>query len=154
MKLAIVGTRELSGLPVVVKAVKAFLVRYSDIVVNDEFQGDPHGITEIVSGGARGVDRLAELFASDIGVGPAKVFEPKIGQGRYSRENVKMAMGARNQEIVNYADAMVAIRLPDQSPGTDDAIERMKAAGKPVAVFDLRPVFVELVHGNAKPASR
>lgn len=143
MKLAIVGTRELSGMPIVVKAVKRFLLAYD---------ADTSVIDEIVSGGARGVDRLAEHYAAALKVS-CKVFEPKNGPaGGRPIVSVKVMMDIRNQEIVNYADAMVAIRLPDQSPGTDDAIERMKAAGKPVAVFDLRPVFTEFFNGNRPPS--
>lgn len=148
MKLAIIGTRECSGLPIVEKAVKRFLLA---IGINGLTAAeDLAQIEEIVSGGARGVDRLAERFAELYGK-PCKVFEPKkASDGTW----VDQMMKARNQEIVNYADAMVAIRLPDQSPGTDDAIERMKAAGKPVAVFDLRPVFVELSNGDRTSAPR
>jgi hypothetical protein len=157
MKLAIVGTRELSGLPVVEKAVKQAMA-----CINSGIKWNPTGftynpkdekhevITEVVSGGARGVDRLAELYAAKIGV-PCKVFEPKKAS---DKTWVDQMMKARNQEIVNYADAMVAIRLPDQSPGTDDAILRMKAAGKPVVVFDLRPIFVEHYDGNSSISDR
>lgn len=61
-------------------------------------------ITEVVSGGARGVDRLGELWAKENSV-PIKRFIPDWdGLG-------KKAGHVRNRDMGDYADALIVIIL-------------------------------------------
>lgn len=85
------------------------------------------GITEIVSGGAKGADSLAEKYAHEKGLKLA-VFKPdyaKWGKG---------APHVRNSEIVAYCDVLVAF-WDGESPGTRSTIEKAKKAGKSVQIY-------------------
>ncbi len=74
---------------------------------------------EIVSGGARGVDRLGERYARDNNL-PIKQFIPDWdNQG-------KVAGFFRNQAMADYADCLIAIRSTGKSNGTDDMVRRAK----------------------------
>ncbi len=85
-------------------------------------------ITEIVSGGARGVDTDGEYYASCNNLilkrFPAKWDE--LGRG---------AGFARNSQMADYADALVAV-WDGESKGTKHMIETMKARNKPVYVYE------------------
>lgn len=83
-------------------------------------------ITEVVSGGARGIDWCGEQYAiaNDI---PYKVFHAdwkRFGVG---------AGPLRNVEMAEYADALIAI-WDGKSKGTLDMITRMWLLNKPVFV--------------------
>lgn len=76
-------------------------------------------ITEVVSGGAHGVDKLGELWAKDSNI-PIKQFLPnwtKFGKG---------AGFARNLEMAMYADALIAI-WDGYSKGTGHMIDSARA---------------------------
>lgn len=83
--------------------------------------------TEIVSGGARGVDSYAEYAAKERGLA-CKVF--------YADWNThgKSAGMRRNAEIVEYADIVTAF-WDGVSRGTANTIKRARKAGKPVEVI-------------------
>jgi len=62
----------------------------------------PEDVTEIVSGGARGIDRVAEKYAKDHNI-KYKVFLPDYeGHGR-------AAPILRDREIIEYSDKILAI---------------------------------------------
>lgn len=109
MKVAIVGSRKLRV---------------------DIGQYVPDGATEIISGGAKGIDSLAEAYAREKGL-PLRVFRPQpeiLG---------KMAFLVRNDQIVDAADLIVAI-WDGSSPGTRYTISRAQRLGKPVQIHILR----------------
>ncbi|UTS52130.1 hypothetical protein [Synechococcus phage BUCT-ZZ01] len=87
---------------------------------------------EIVSGGARGVDKMGEDLARMLGTEP-KIFEVTkeewrtIGPSAGPRRNIKMG---------NYADKLIAIRV-NNSKGTSHMIEYMKSLNKPVFVMEI-----------------
>jgi len=90
-------------------------------------------ISEIVSGGARGVDQLGELWASNNGI-PVKRFLPewnKLG---------RRAGMFRNTEMAHYADALIAI-WDEASRGTKHMIETARYAGLKVFVHKAKPTF-------------
>ena len=110
MKVIIAGSREISQYEAVKEAVK-----------EAGFE-----ITEVVSGGARGVDVLGERFALDNGLAVRRflanwtTFGPRAGY-------------MRNVEMSEYADALIAV-WDGQSPGTEMMVDIMKRAEKPVHV--------------------
>lgn len=88
-------------------------------------------ITEVVSGGAKGVDKLGEKWAISYGV-PIKTF--------YLTNEDWLLFGnragiIRNQQMAEYADVLIAI-WDGKSKGTANMIEEMKKLDKPVYVFD------------------
>ena len=101
MKLAIIGSRGLTA--------------------------DPTGyvsseVTEIVSGGAHGVDQCAKAYAQANGL---KLTEFLPAYARYGQA----APLRRNEEIVRYADAVLAF-WDGESAGTKHVIDLCKACGK------------------------
>lgn len=117
MKLIIAGSRHLSGCdadPLVSAAV--YDSRWLLL------------ITEVVSGASRGIDAAGERWAASLGF-PVKRFPADW------KKHGRAAGPRRNREMAAYADALVAIPHPTQeSRGTADMIEAMRALGKPVHV--------------------
>jgi hypothetical protein len=75
-------------------------------------------ITEVVSGGARGVDRLGEQWASANNL-PCKIFP-----AQWSTYG-KSAGPIRNAEMARYADALIAL-WDGESRGTKNMIDLAK----------------------------
>lgn len=128
MKVAIVGPREITDYKVVVDAIKASTFK----------------ITEVVSGGAKGIDSLAEKYADDNGL-EKTVFEALwndlshpdavIKTNAWGKQYDNNAGFRRNQQIVDYCDAMIAI--DNGSSGTGDSIKKMKLTDKPLYIHSL-----------------
>lgn len=114
MKVIIAGGRDVTDYSAVVSAIKASLFT----------------ITEVVSGKARGADRLGELWAEANGI-PIKPFPADWNQ--YGRG----AGHIRNEQMAEYADALIAI-WDGQSRGTKNMIERADKHGLQVFVFRLK----------------
>jgi len=104
MKLVIFGSRNVEDMRAVESAMEAC--------------GMASKVTEIVSGGARGVDRLGEQYARQRGI-PCKVFPAPWG--KYG----KRAGPIRNVNMANYADYGVAV-WNGESRGTAHMIKLMK----------------------------
>lgn len=79
-------------------------------------------VESIVSGGAKGVDTLAERYAKEIGR-PMVVFKPDYK--RYGRG----AALIRNTQIIEYSDVVYAF-WDGRSNGTRDAINKAQKMGK------------------------
>ena len=107
MKLAIVGSRKL---------VNVDLEKYI-----------PDGVDEIVSGGAEGIDVLAQKFAIKNGI---KLIEFLPKYELYG----KAAPIKRNEEIAAYADEVIAI-WDGKSKGTANTLKLFEAAGKKTTVI-------------------
>lgn len=84
-------------------------------------------IAEVVSGGCRGVDRMGEQFAEAAGV-PVKRFPADW------EAHGKAAGPLRNQEMADYADALIAI-WDGESRGTKDMIDRATKSGLAIFVY-------------------
>ena len=110
MKTIVAGSRSITDLAVVEKAIKD-----SGLTV-----------TEVVSGAAKGVDRLGEQWASNRHI-PIKRFPAQWGDKGYG------AAYMRNREMAAYADALVAV-WDGRSGGTQHMIETMQGSGKLVFV--------------------
>lgn len=113
MKLIIAGSREVSW--------DQFLEALGQIL--PEFED---GTTEVVSGGARGVDKFGEeiAMANDLGLTVLKADWKKLG---------KRAGPVRNEQMGDYADALFAV-WDGKSKGTKHMIDYMNKLGKPVQV--------------------
>lgn len=113
MKIAIVGSR-----------------RYPHLGrVRDYINSLPED-TVIVSGGAVGVDEMAEITAKERGL------ETIIFRADWKRFGRGAGM-VRNHDIVNAADKVVAF-WDGKSDGTRNSIELARQAGKPVEIVYLR----------------
>lgn len=109
MKLAIVGSRGL---------------RLSNEEIG-RFVGDE--VTEIVSGGAIGIDRCAASFARERGLALTEFLPDYDSYG-------KRAPLIRNDRIAEYADAVIAF-WDGSSRGTDYTVERFRRHGKPARLI-------------------
>ena len=77
-------------------------------------------ITEVVSGGARGVDRLGEKYARQEGISITRFPAQWDTHGR-------KAGPIRNGEMAEYADALIAI-WDGESPGTRNMLRQAHTA--------------------------
>lgn len=107
MRAAVIGSRELE-----VDNLERYL---------------PEGITEIVSGGAKGVDTSAREYALSHGL---KLTEFLPEYDRYGRS----APLKRNITIIEYADLVIAF-WDGSSRGTKYAIDNCKKLGVPCKVI-------------------
>jgi predicted Rossmann-fold nucleotide-binding protein len=116
MKIIVAGSRDITNYDSVKKAIK---------IGRSFFEGE---ITEIVSGGCRGVDQLGELFAfyNDL---PIKLFEAQWK--KYGRA----AGPIRNKEMAKYADGLIALLPGGESRGTKNMIELAQKANIPVFIY-------------------
>lgn len=113
MKLAIVGSRTITGIDL-------------SKIVDDHFDFLDR-INEVVSGGAIGIDTIAEKYASDNNF-KLTVFKPdwdKFG---------KAAGAIRNKQIADYADQCLAI-WDGKSKGTMITVDMFKKQNKRVIVI-------------------
>ena len=106
MKIAIIGSRS---------------------ITNIDFDKYIHDCSEIVSGGALGVDSQAAIYAQERGI-KLTVFLPEYE--RYSRA----APIKRNQKIVDYADKIIAF-WNGHSKGTLSVIKYAQKIGKPCEII-------------------
>ena len=87
----------------------------------------PDGVTEIVSGGARGVDTSAREYALTHGISLTEFLPEydKYGRGAPLRRNIT---------IIEHADLVLAF-WDGKSRGTKFVIDRCRERGVPVKVF-------------------
>ena len=107
MKIAIVGSRNLTNIPL------------------DRYVGEE--VTEIVSGGAVGVDACAAEFAKNEGL---KLTEFLPQYERYGRA----APIIRNKQIADYADKIIVF-WDGKSKGALSVIKYSQKIGKPLEVI-------------------
>lgn len=110
MKTAIIGSRSIEDYALLLQAIEGMT------------------ITEVISGGAAGVDKMAERYAKEQGL-PLTIIRPDWRKG-------KEAGPMRNQKIVELADQVLAL-WDGRSKGTTDTIRRTKKAGKPLKVLQI-----------------
>ena len=110
MKVAIVGSRGLE--------------------FNDFSPYLPEEVTEIVSGGARGIDQCARRYARAHGLKLTEFLHDYESYGR-------RAPLLRNLTIIDYSDLVLAF-WDGSSRGTQFVIENCKKKNKPVKVFTVK----------------
>jgi predicted Rossmann fold nucleotide-binding protein DprA/Smf involved in DNA uptake len=111
MKTAIVGSRGITD--------------YSKI--SDILNG--YQISEVISGGAKGVDSLAEQYACDNNI-PTTIFKPDYKQ--YGRG----ACFVRNKQIIEASEQVIAF-WDGESTGTLNSIEYAKKLNKPLFIYNM-----------------
>jgi hypothetical protein len=114
MRVAIVGSREFDDYELLKETVNNLKLK----------------ITTVVSGGARGADRLAERYAKEYGI-ELLIFKAdwdKLGKG---------AGFARNQTIIDNVDHLVAF-WDGHSTGTMDIMKKAYKKNIPVIFFTVR----------------
>lgn len=111
MKVIVAGTRTVRDPSIVCAAIGA----------------SPFKVTEIVSGGAQGVDRIGEFLATQWKV-PFKQFP--ANWALYGNA----AGPRRNQQMAEYAEALIAV-WDGQSRGTADMIARATTRGLPIFIY-------------------
>ncbi len=107
MKVAVIGSRELN----------------TDMI---DFY-IPAAATEIVSGGAKGVDSAAKRFAKESNLKYTEFLPDYKNYG-------KAAPLKRNDEIIEYADIVIAL-WDKKSKGTKYVIDKCKEIGKSLIVY-------------------
>lgn len=121
MKLIIAGGRDFEDKVLACKEFSNFVAELSN-----ESMSKVNPVTEIVSGGARGADRIGEFVAKFYGI-PVKQFIPDwSGLG-------KRAGFVRNSEMGDYADALLAF-WDKKSRGTKQMIDYATKKGLLVKV--------------------
>ncbi len=110
MRIAVIGSREAR------EKIKVSILRML-----------PADVSEIVSGGAQGVDTYAEDLADILGL-PVKKFLPD-----YEKYG-KQAPLVRNLEIIDYADEVLAF-WDNHSKGTQHVIVNCIKKQKPVRII-------------------
>lgn len=113
MKIAIIGSRELNG-----GEERCYLKICENV---------PKNCTEIVSGGAIGIDELAEKYARENSL-RFKRFEPEYH--KYGKSAPLM----RNIQIIEYAHLVLAF-WDGKSRGTAQVIIKCYDMNKPVEIF-------------------
>ncbi len=113
--------------------MKVAVIGSRGVVVPDLENYLPDDTTEIVSGGARGVDTCAADYAARTGI-PLTVFRPE-----YEKFG-KAAPLKRNLQIIEYADAVLAF-WDGISRGTKFVAEQCAEIGKPIRIIPMnRPL--------------
>lgn len=110
MRVAIVGSRNFNDFSMFEKEID----KYKD------------KITEIVSGGAKGADKLAQKYTKKHNI-PIKIFKPDW------KRFGKRAGIVRNREIVENSDLVIAF-WDGKSKGTKFTIEYAKSLNKEVVI--------------------
>ncbi len=87
----------------------------------------PENVSEIISGGAKGVDTLAEEFADK------NKLTKHIIRPNYKKYTGKSAPIIRNKQIIQEADVVLAL-WDGQSKGTEFSINYAKKLNKEVVV--------------------
>jgi len=113
MRVAIIGSRDIQG--------------KEEYWYNKICEKVPINCTEIVSGGAEGIDALGRRYAKEHGL-LYKEFPPEYG--RYG----KSAAFIRNAQIVEYAHFVLAF-WDGKSRGTADTVIKCCQLNKPVEIF-------------------
>ncbi|AYV75542.1 MAG: hypothetical protein Terrestrivirus2_50 [Terrestrivirus sp.] len=129
MKVAIIGSRLFNNYEHMCNKINE-LIKEQNISIID--------ITEIISGGAMGADKLAEKFADDNNISK-NIIKPNYKDPEMIKKYGKERWGniaplERNGEIVKLCDIVIAFPF-SESNGTLDAIKKAKKINKTVYVF-------------------
>lgn len=101
-----------------------------ELIIVDAVHASKFEIIEVVSGGARGVDKLGERYAESLNL-PLKRLP-----ANWNKYGLKAGY-LRNVEMANYADALIAV-WDGKSRGTKMMIDIAKKKGLKVFVYEVK----------------
>lgn len=107
--------------------MKVAIIGSRNLTVNNLQKYLPNDTTEIVSGGAKGIDSCAKSYALANGI---KLTEFLPEYNKYGRG----APLKRNLQIIQYADLVIAF-WDGKSRGTEYVIKNCKIENKPVTIY-------------------
>ena len=107
--------------------MKVALIGSRNLRVNNLAKYLPNGLTEIVSGGARGIDACAKEYAQKNKI---KITEFLPEYDKYE----KVAPLKRNLQIIEYSDMVIAF-WDGKSRGTKYVIENCKNLNKKIKIL-------------------
>ena len=130
------------------KPLKVIIAGSRDIfdfqILEQAIQLSGFNIKEVVSGGARGVDKSGECWAKRKNI-PIKQFIPDWGnidkedvvvrQNQYGSYNAKAGM-ERNEEMAKYADALILI-WDGESSGSKNMLETAERYNLKIYVYEI-----------------
>jgi hypothetical protein len=125
MKVVVAGSRKITHQPTVERAI---LLAFNEWLAKDQDNWKWYFRPEIVSGGAYGVDFCGEVYANKHKL-PLTIFKAQWDL------HGKRAGFLRNEEMANYADALIAV-WDGESRGTKHMIDSMKKRNKLVFVYE------------------
>jgi hypothetical protein len=120
IRLVICGSRSIRDQDLVEHLIELYATELSE---NGKF------VSEVIEGGAKGVDEIAGLWACKKNI-PVTVIEPQW------RIHGLAAGPIRNEEMVKLGDAVIAI-WNGRSRGTASTINYAKKHGKPVKIWQV-----------------
>lgn len=132
MKVVIAGSRTLDH-------TEPYYMRQLELLV-ERFENDYGTISLVVSGLARGPDKLGELWAIENGIGVAR-FPAKWNL------HGKAAGPIRNQEMGDFADAGI-IMWDGKSTGAKHMSEVLRKQKKPFILDIFEPIHYNYEHGR------
>ena len=131
MKVIVAGSRTVTDQGYIIEAVEA----------------SGFDITEVVSGTAKGVDQMGELYAYEQGIKTSRfpaawknisVPGAVVKSNRYGKYNA-VAGHQRNAKMGDYADALIAV-WDGKSKGTLNMVNYMEKLGKEVFIYNISKV--------------
>lgn len=120
LKVVIAGSRSITNYNILLNAISN-AIEHNFFPMVDTI--------EIISGGAKGVDYLAEIYARNLGY---KFTKFKANWNKYQ----KRAGLERNIEMADAGDVLIAI-WDGKSTGTQHMIEQMKIRNKPIFLYQI-----------------
>lgn len=110
--------------------MKVAIIGSRDLAVEDFSPYLPIEVTEIVSGGARGIDQCARRYAKEHGLKLTEFLPDyeQFGRGAPLRRNIT---------IIEHSDLVLAF-WDGSSRGTKFVIDRCKEMGKPIRIFKVK----------------
>lgn len=117
-KLAIIGSRTFNNYTYAKKAILDIIKKYKI------------AIDKIISGGAPGADKIAEIFADKYNI-PIEIIKPDWSNG-------KIGGVLRNTDIIKKSDYVIAF-WDGKSKGTEDSIKKAKKLNKKVFIIKVDP---------------
>lgn len=109
--------------------MKVAVIGSRNLTVDDLGDYLPENTTELVSGGARGIDTCAREYADSVGL---KITEFLPEYDRYGRG----APIKRNFQIIDYADMVIAF-WDGKSRGTKMVIDTCEKIGKAIKIYPI-----------------
>lgn len=116
MKIAVIGSRNFNDYDLLKEELNKYF------------------ITQIISGGAKGADALAERYAKEFNI-ETQIFKPDWKLGRH-------AGLLRNTKIIETSDFVVAF-WDGESRGTQNSIKTAEKNGKPINIIEYNKIQTE-----------